>query len=205
MTLKSIQLITGESIMKSLRVIAAILVLLLTSFSTSASGWRIGFGPSYISGIGDVVDLYEDNLEASGFVDVDTFEFPIGLAFDAHYEWESGLRAGFGIGPVVAMFGDADHTEIAANATIGYAFMAEASTSPYVKAGYSHHSVDGDYEISTDNGTLAAVGIEFSRNRAASYSLEIAKDTSEVTFRRVGNTNVTLNTYDVIVSFFVKF
>ncbi len=183
----------------------AVFLLILISFSANAGEWRTGFAVSYLSGVDDVVDIYESNLEAMGYT-VDSTGWPIGIAFDGHYEWDSGLRVGVGIGPISAIISDeADHFEIAANATIGYTFIPSANISPYVKVGIAYHAIDGDYVVSEDPGVLAAVGIDFSRNNRVMYSFEIAKDDSEATFERYGAENETINTYDTIVSFIVKF
>ena len=187
--------------LKGLFLVAAVLV----SMSVSASQWRTGVAVSYVSGINDVTDIYEDNLEAEGY-SVDSFTWPVGIAFDAHYEFDSGMRFGVGVGPMAAIISDeADYYELASNVTIGYTFFPSSSASPYVKAGVSVHFIDGDYVESNDPGLLAAVGYEWSRDSGMMYSVELAVDTAEATFSTYRSGEEDIRTYDAMVSFIVKF
>ena len=59
----------------------AALVLITTTLwtlplgSAHAGEWRFGLGPSYASGVKDVVDLYEDNFNA-----INTYDTVVSLA-----------------------------------------------------------------------------------------------------------------------------
>lgn len=198
---------------------AAVASLALVSGSAQAEGWRLGLGPSYVSGIEEVTDLYEYNMEAGGYydeADVDML-LPIGVAFAADYQFRSGLRIDLGLGPMFLIAGDADHFEVPISATVGFSFLPNSSVSPYVRAGFSHHFVSGDYYVSADPGLLAAAGIDFARTNSVKFTFEVASDQSEVEFdtyacpmpnpffRPCGMGTVKLNTYDVIASLFIKF
>lgn len=196
----------------------------LACVSTSQAGeWRIGPGPAGATGMNDIADLYEDNYNNSNTyyqADVDML-LPIGLSVQGTYHWDSGVRLDMGLGPFFMITSDPyddddvdvdlDHTELPANVTVGYTFIPGGSVSPYVRAGLAYHFVSGDYVEGSTPGLLAAVGIEFARQSVASYSLEVAVDKSEVEFERFRRTpmlvrdTVELNTYDVVISFLVKF
>jgi hypothetical protein len=203
-----------------MKVLGAIAIASLTfgmSTAHAEAGWRFGLGPSYVSGIGDVTDLYEYNMELEGYydeVDVDML-LPVGIAFAADYHWSSGVRLDFGIGPFFLIAGDADHFEMPISGTLGYSFLPNSSVSPYVRAGFVHHFVDGDYYASADPGLLAAAGIDFARSNTVKFTFEVAMDQSEVefdTYRCTSSfsfscrdTTIKLNTYDVLASLYVKF
>jgi hypothetical protein len=203
-----------------MKVLGAIAIASLTfgmSAAHAEAGWRFGLGPSYVSGIGDVTDLYEYNMELEGYydeVDVDML-LPVGIAFAADYHWSSGVRLDFGIGPFFLIAGDADHFEMPISGTVGYSFLPNSTVSPYVRAGFVHHFVDGDYYASADPGLLAAAGIDFARSNTAKFTFEVAMDQSEVefdTYRCTSqfsfscrDTTIKLNTYDVLASLYVKF
>lgn len=195
------------------------LASLIGAISSSAFAGEMNFsvGASYSTGIGDVVDYYEELLESRGY-GVDVSQFPLGVSHTGHYQFDSGLRLGYGVGPAFAITGDVDYMEIPVSATVGYTFAPTSDISPYVFAGPSIHLIDGDY-VKDDNatGALYGVGIEFARNGTVSYVLEIAKDTTEVDFG--GYTGYydyyygydyeyapqSIKTYDTVVSFRVMF
>lgn len=80
--------------------------------SAQADEWRSPVGVTYVSGIGDIVDQYEDNLHADGFTTESADGVPVGISFQPYYEFDSGLGMGIGIGPVMAIFGDVDFFNI---------------------------------------------------------------------------------------------
>lgn len=198
--------------------------VLALSFSTAHAGeWRVGPGPAGVTGIDDVADLYESNYNNTNTfyqADVDLL-LPIGLSVQGTYQWESGVRLDMGLGPFFMITSDPyddddadvdlDHTEIPIGVTVGYTFIPSANVSPYVRAGFAYHIVSGDYVEGSTPGLLAAAGIEFARGNFASFAFEVAVDKSEVEFERYRRTPtlvrdfVELNTYDVVISFLVKF
>lgn len=191
-----------------MRVAAAVGICLLASSAAHAGDWRFEAGIAYVTGIDDVADHYEQNLERAGFdVDVEV-RVPIGFGAKATYLFDSDLRADFGLGPMFFISGDVNHFEIPISATAGYSFAPGASVSPYVRAGFVYHYVDGDQYSSTSPGLLAAAGIELTR-----VTFEVAIDKSEVEFDALECTAPNpcelskreLNTYDVMVSIFYRF
>ena len=189
------------------RASAAILALVVALAAPSANAleWRLGL--SYASGVKDVTDLYEDNLEAAGLTaDVD-LKFPIGISLGVTQDWESGLRADFGLGPAFFIEGDVDYFELPLIATVGYNFAQGSRISPYVRAGVAYHAGSGDFHESTDPGLYVAAGIDFTR-----LAVEIAFDTTKVEFENTCAAGAVdcddrrkLSTYDVIVSAFWRF
>ncbi len=167
--------------MKLTRIILTISLTLLAS-GVKAGEWDFGPGVSYVSGISDVVDLYENNLEADTFSEVDVISIPIGVGFMARYQAESGLMFHIGLGPAFIIAGDADHTEIPFSTTVGYAFARNADTSPYIRIGVVGHSVSGDYVESSDAGVLTAIGVEFGRKQGLNWGIELGVDDSTVEF-----------------------
>jgi hypothetical protein len=201
---------SNQMILRTLMVTALVTAPLITAH---ASEWHVGGAVSFPTAQADVLDLYEENYAAQGTpVDV-TKLLPFGIAFDAHYQWNSGIRLGMGFGPLLLIAGDVQHFEAPINVTLGYTFLPKSNVSPYVKAGFVHHIANGDFVVGSNPGLLAAVGLEFARNGVAQYALEVASDQSEVEFDKLcarsqpscRPSTVTLNTYDVVISFIVKF
>jgi len=191
--------------MKLFRIIFTTTVLLLAG-NVSAGDWDFGVGVSYVTGISDVVDLYEDNFEIEESSEVETFSIPIGASFIARYQGDSGVMFNIGVGPAFIIAGDIGHTEIPLSATIGYMFSREGDTSPYVRIGVVDHSVSGDYVESSDSGTLMAIGVEFGRNQGLNWGIELSVDDSSVEFEdltRAGNTEI--DTYDQQLTLFFLF
>ena len=112
-----------------------LMTMLLFAGSAQADEWDFGVGVSYVTGISDVVDLYEDNYEAENPGDVDVVTIPIGVSFVGRYQADSGMMFHVGVGPAFIIVGDADHTEIPFSATIGYAFSPKGDSSAYARIG----------------------------------------------------------------------
>lgn len=205
--------------------IAAIALVGCTLNAPAFAGeMNFSVGLSYASGINDVVDYYEETMESEGY-EVDASLFPLGVSHTGHYQFDNGLRLGYGVGPAFLIAGDVDYTEIPFQANVGYTFAPSASVSPYVFVGPTVHFIDGDY-VTEDSasGAIFGAGIEFARNSAVSYVLEIAKDTTEVEFSNysgyssgyyyggyyynynpINDSNKSIKSYDTVVSFRVMF
>lgn len=193
----------------SMRIVAAVAVLLVSALATPAQAMEWRLGVAYASGVQDVADLYEDNLRRAGFdVNVD-LKFPLGVAASFVYDWTTQLRTDIGVGPVFAIGGDVKHLEVPLSATMGYNFSPYSRASPYVRGGLIHHFASGDQYSSSTPGLYLAVGVDFTH-----FSLELATDRSKVEFDRLFcNANGTscqlgktdLNTYDVLASFYWRF
>lgn len=183
-----------------------LITMLLIGGSAQADEWDFGVGVSYVTGISDVVDLYEDNYEAENPGDVDVFTIPIGVSFVGRYQADSGLMFHVGVGPAFVIVGDADHTEIPFSATVGYAFSPQGDSSAYARVGVVAHSVSGDYVEDSEPGVLAAIGIENGRNGGVNWGLEVSVDDSEVEFENLTTgRNETINTYDTQLTLYFLF
>lgn len=191
-----------------MRIAAALSLCLFVSSFAYAGDWRFEAGIAYVTGIDDVADHYEENLQRAGFdVDVEV-RVPVGFGAKAIYLFDSDVRADIGLGPMFFISGDVNHFELPISATIGYSFAPGARFSPYVRAGAVYHYVDGDQYSSTSPGLLAAVGLELTR-----VTIEVASDQSEVEFDALECSAPTvcalstreLNTYDLMVSIFYRF
>jgi hypothetical protein len=203
---------------------------LLSVPALSHAELRLGIGLDYVSGLSDVADLYIDNVTApfgtAASDEVDDLKLPVGLKFTGNYEWDSGVRVDFNIGPLMLVMVDLtvsgsynyDHSytyyDIPVGLTGGYSFIRNGSVSPYVRVGGVHHIVSGDFNESTSPGLLAAVGIEFMRMRTAQVSIELAVDQSEVEFDKITCSSIgtncrtrreAINTSDILFGVAVKF
>jgi len=192
---------------------------------------RLGVGLDYVSGISDVADLYVDNISAPYGVTAsdqfDDFKLPIGIKFTGNYEWDSGVRVDFNVGPLLLVMVDVTvsgsssnyddtftYTDVPVGLTGGYSILRNASVSPYVRVGVAHHLVSGDFNESASPGLLAAVGVEFMRMGTTQVNLELAVDQSEVEFDRIRcsttglicrTTRESINTSDIQFGVAVKF
>lgn len=158
--------------------------------STYAGEWRFPVGLSYVSGVNDIGDLLEDNLESNPYVSADVTVIPVGITFKPYYEWESGLGVGMDFGPTMFVWSseddiDADFFNLPINANCRYTFMPDGNVSPYVKAGISYNISSGDYKEGSDPGFFAAAGIEWMRNRKVGIGVEVAYDSSQIEFERL--------------------
>lgn len=195
-------------------VTACLVVAALAASSAARSEWAFGPSVSYLSGIGDVVDLYERNLLARpNVVEVDTANIPIGAGFFSRYQADSGLRFDIGIGPAFIMlsvdsdvYGGADHTELPVYGTVGYTFSPGSNRSGYVRFGAAYHSVSGDFAVDSSPGAFAAVGLELGRRDGAPWGFELSVDNSTVEFLDPSIPgNRELHSYDTMLTFFYLF
>lgn len=167
--------------------IFTVLTMFLTG-SAMAGQMRWPIGISYVSGFGDLVDLYEDNLEAEleakGYTVIDNDDdvdaWPVGISFQPYYQWDNGFRLGVGAGPIMIIMGDVDHFQVPVSVTAGYTFMPDGPVSPYVKAGPSYHIASGDYVDGSNVGFVAGAGIEFLKSKRFALMLEAVYDSAEV-------------------------
>ena len=180
---------------------------------------------SYVSGLGEVYDLYVDNLEAEGYSINSDFYIPIALSFHPFYEFDFGLRIGGGIGPIMfvlvqqkTIYGSSSSTEsttffdLPLNFHVGYTIIPRSPVSPYVKTGFVFHVNTGEYLESSSPGLLMAAGVDFLRTKRVNFGFEVAKDFSESTFKykiddgwNYYTTEKTINTGGLTIGLFVRF
>ena len=183
-------------IMNSKRMCVAMLVMALSAAICRAGGrWGFPVGLSYVSGLQNVVDFYEEQYPG---LDED-WSVPVGLSFTPYYEFAHGSRITFDLGPAAIIliseesyyggyWEDSDDTywDVPVGLTYGFTFLPQASVTPYARAGIKYHIADGDLVDSSSPGVFVAFGIEFLRNRMVGVSLEVGYDASEVTLAGQG-------------------
>ena len=156
-------------------------VLFLYGPGLAAAGeWRFPVGLTYVSGVGDIVDQYEDNLQAEGYETEKTESVPVGLSFQPYYSFDSGLGIGVGFGPTMMIFGDVDFFNLPVNVCLRYTIAPKANTSAYLRAGASHNLASGDYVASSKVGFVGALGIEFLRHKRVGIGIEVGYDSSTI-------------------------
>ncbi len=160
--------------------IPLLMVILFVSSSAKAADWRFPLGPTFVSGIGDVVDIYEDNLQAEGYLVTTIDPLPVGISFHPYAQFESGFGVGFAVGPLMIISGDREFFDIPIGLDFRYTFIPTANTSPYIRAGGRYHAASGDYVEGTTPGFFGAFGVEFSRDKRVNMGIEISYDSSEI-------------------------
>ncbi len=180
-------------------------VLLLAS-GTARAEWTFAAGGTYLSGLTDLADTLEENLEDRGF-EVDTLVIPIGASFQGYTEWDSGLGLGFSLGPAMAAFGDIDFFNIPVGVDARYSFSSDGNR-PYVRLGARYHAAGGDDIESGGVGPFAALGYEFWKPGATTgWALELAYDGAEtevISTRSVSGTE-DIKAAEIMLSVFVLF
>jgi hypothetical protein len=161
---------------------------------TADAGMRFRANVSYVSGMQDLLDQYEDNIEAEYGLDFDSsFLWPVGISIFPYYQWDNGLMLGGTVGPFMYIYGEVSgyggfedidetytHWQIPLSATIGYVFNPEGAVSPYVRGGLSYHVAGGDFYEGSSIGPLGAVGVEFLKSDHFRIGIEAAYDGAEV-------------------------
>ena len=162
--------------------------------------WHFPVGLSYFSGVSDIGDLFEDNIESQStyntIIEADVTVIPVGITFRPYYEFDSGVGIGMDFGPIMFLYSDQEYIDdvdffnLPVIATCRYAFNSDGDVSPYVRAGVSYNISSGDYKEGSDPGLFAAVGIEFMRKKAVNMGIEVAYDSSEIEFIDLSNDSV---------------
>jgi hypothetical protein len=175
--------------MKIARTWLLVICLTLVSVPVSAqgSGWRFNVGPSFVAGFIDVKNFYVDYVESRGYTIIGgDFAVPIGLSFGVTHEFAHGSRVSLDLGPMtmVMLSGGGDYTmfDFPVGLSYGFTFNPSGNTSPYARIGVRKHLVTGDLVKGSDVGLLAAFGVDFRRDKRIGFGLEVAYDTSVVTF-----------------------
>jgi hypothetical protein len=185
-----------EAIMKKFILIFCAMLITGAFFSSSidAADWRFPVGLTYIDNIGEVVDLYVDNLEAEGYEVETSYEGSVGISFNPYVQLDNGIRIGTGIGPIAVIAGDADYFDFPVQLNGGYVFLPKSNISPYIRGGAMYHIAGGDYVEGSTPGLFGGVGIEFFRNKPVGFGIEVGYDSSEVEFEKNRCTNVSRRT-----------
>jgi hypothetical protein len=162
---------------RSICVIICIMLMILTVPSSQAGDLKFPVGPSFISGYLKVTSLYEDYL---GGV-FDSWTLPIGASFHPYYQFDFGMRLGFGVGPFSLIIGDATYYNVPVSFQAGFSFIPRANFSPYIKTGAIYNIAGGDYVAKSHPGFLVGLGFEFNRKRLIGFGFEIAYETAALT------------------------
>lgn len=183
--------------MKKLSICIFIIVIIFSLCQLCLAGGDMKFPIqlSYVSGLGDVYDVYVDNLNANGYDINSDFYLPIALSFQPFYEFDFGLRIGGGVGPIMlvlvqekTIYGSSSTTDyttyfdLPLNFNVGYTLIPRSPVSPYVKTGFVFHVNTGDYLTSSSPGLLLAAGVDFLRSKRVNFGFEVARDFSESVF-----------------------
>lgn len=160
----------------------------MTAIPVRAADFRFPLGLTYESGFQNVVDWYEDAIGA----EVDFF-LPVGLAFAPYVEFDHGSRIGLDIGPIAFIsiseesyygsdYESSDETfwDVPVALSYGFTFIPRAKVSPFARVGIKQHIADGEAVESTSPGPFAAFGVEFGRQSAVGFGLELGYDGSEI-------------------------
>jgi len=185
---------------------SVVLASLLLASGTASADWKFAAGGTYLSGLTDLADTLEDNLEDRGFI-VDTLVIPIGASFQGYTEWDSGFGMGFSLGPAMAAFGDIDFVNIPVGLDARYSFGTDGNR-PYVRLGGRYHIASGDDIESGGAGPFAAIGYEFRKSGATDgWGLELAYDgaETEVISTRSPTGTEEIKAAEVMLSVFILF
>ncbi len=107
----------------------------------------------------------------------------MGLSYRYASQFRSGLRADFGVGPFVVIYGDVSYLDMPVQATLGYTFALRAHVRPYARLGASFHINEGDYVAEKAKlGVLGALGLEIGNPGSVNFFIEAAYDSAEATF-----------------------
>lgn len=171
--------------MRSLEVIVSILIALLSWAGTASAkdirdpsrGVRVPVGITFISGWLDVVDFHENAEGTSADLTI-----PMGLSVHPYYQFVHGSRVGLDVGPIAMIIGDTEFFLIPIGATYGFSILPRKAFTPFVRAGFRYPIASGEYVEGSTPGIYLATGVEFLRNGPVGVGLEVAFDSSTVTF-----------------------
>lgn len=184
-----------------------------TVLPAQAAEWRLPVGISYLSGLSDVNDLHDHNLEAEGYtVNSHKFVWPLGITLQPYLLFDNGLGLGLGFGPCMfSLGGEYSFSNIPIGLHLRYIIFQSEETSPYARIGFHYNIASGDYVESSSPGLFGAIGYEFRRNRNLGLGVEIAYDTSKIKFDQYYlNSSHDMGTkeirpYGIILDIFITF
>ncbi|MDY6969926.1 MAG: hypothetical protein SVR08_14890 [Spirochaetota bacterium] len=184
-------------------IVSLVVAILVLKGDAIAKEWLFPLALSYVHGFSDVVDLYEENLEAEGLIVYDISSLPVGVSFHPFIQFDNGLRAGTGIGPIMVILSDyASHFELPINLNAGYTFNILTNLSLYARTGIMYHIVSGEYVKKSNPGIFGAVGM---MHKFWDFGAEIGYDASEVKFRKIdfyGNDTESIKPIGLMISLF---
>lgn len=172
--------------------VLSVLMVLVTAGLAQAGQWRFPVGLAYVSGAHEMTKTFEDNLGALGYLVDDSSEWPVGVAFQPYYLFDSGIGIGGGFGPFMYVRAESLNTDdsydlyaMPVNLSLRYVFLPSSNISPYIRTGVSYHIAGGDWVKSKEVGFVGGVGVEFFRKNKVGAGIEIAYDSSTITLEKL--------------------
>lgn len=156
--------------------VVSFLSLVMLGSVIQAGEIRHQVGASYITGLTDVSEAYEQAIFSQESERVESTELPIGPSYKPYYLFDNQVMLGVGVGPMLLITGDVEHTELPILGYVGYQFQPKATIAPYARVGVSKHLISGDYSLEDETGIYAALGIEFGKREPFGWGIELAMD-----------------------------
>jgi hypothetical protein len=174
--------------MKKFYLVFVIIVLFAIPAVISAEpgAWRFALGYSFLSNVYELRDSYKHLSKDAGNGN-NIYNTSIRVCFQPYYQFQSGFRAGAGLGPLVLLTGDATFVQIPVNITMGYSFFLDAKISPYIRAGLSYPVASGSYYAGSVPGFFSGMGIEILNTEPIHIGFEAAYDASEIKLDRASD------------------
>ncbi|MBF0198300.1 MAG: hypothetical protein HQL32_11340 [Planctomycetes bacterium] len=175
-------MIDFRRIQKKLSVVLCITsIFSLSEAAESNFKWRIPLGLTHASYFSEINDATQRKLEEETYGYVESTEsLPIALFCAPYVEhMPTGLGFGAEIGPLSMVLGDGSYTNLPLGLNARY-YPLRGNTSPYLKLGLRKNMVSGDVIEGDSIGFCGAVGVEFNRQGAVGYGLEVGIDKSEI-------------------------
>ena len=158
-------------------------LILPAAASADGNGLRFAIGYSFLNNVKEIKDAYKHLLRETRPGE-DVYNASFGIRFCPYYQFENGMRAGVGAGPIILMVGDVRHLQIPFNATMGYTFFADSAVSVYLKGGLAFHIASGDFYADSSPGFYGGIGCAFFNSKPVRLGFETAYDASEIKLDR---------------------
>jgi len=166
--------------MKRLMLVLVFSMIMFTNNSTMADDSRFALGLTHVSGLENVMDIYESNMIAEGHYAYSEDYWPVGISFHSYTEYDNGFGFGGNVGPLMIIYGGRDFSDIPVGLDFRYTFFPEASITPYVRVGGRYHIVSGSYVEDSIPGFFGGIGVDLLRNKKGGMGIEISYDASEI-------------------------
>lgn len=177
----------------------------VSSNNAYAGNWRFPIGVTYLKGIDEASDLWEQNRRNEGDNPDSSPAARISINFSPYYQFDNGLGLGLGIGPESGKLEKDDNGNlriaffnVPVHVDARWAYLPQGGGfSPYVRVGMRKNFAQGDYVVEGKIGPFAGIGFEYLRPRGVvDFGMELTVDKSEVEFDVVnasGNKTATRN------------
>lgn len=152
---------TENRLMIAIRIFLCFVIILAVPATAAAESdtWRFALGYCFLNNVDELKDSYK-NLSKDAEDGNDIYNTCIDISFQPYYQFQSGFRAGAGIGPFILLLGDAYHVQVPVNLTLGYSLFPQSDYCPYFRAGISYHMASGDFYSDSSPGFYGGIGVE---------------------------------------------